>query len=161
MGQLRSARPRGVAADHTRRFATWESDLIEGGDRRHVEFLAGADLLIHDAQYVAAEYPSKVGWGHSTVECVARSAGEAGVRRLALFHHDQLRDDDAVDRVVEVVRGRLSTEDPRPQVFGTSEGQVIDLGRRRSAAGAAPVAPAAAARSASSIIGRARWTRRR
>ena len=39
-----------------------------GEDLRHCEFLADADLVIHDAQYTAAEYPQKIGWGHSTVE---------------------------------------------------------------------------------------------
>ena len=33
------------------------------GDARHVEFLAGADILIHDAQYDASEYAAHVGWG--------------------------------------------------------------------------------------------------
>jgi len=32
-------------------------------DQRHVQFLAGADLVIHDAQYTAAEYPQKMNWG--------------------------------------------------------------------------------------------------
>jgi len=34
-------------------------------DRRHVAFLAGADLVIHDTQYTLAEYPARRGWGHS------------------------------------------------------------------------------------------------
>jgi ribonuclease BN (tRNA processing enzyme) len=29
-------------------------------DQRHVAFLAGADLVIHDAQYTVAEYPHRV-----------------------------------------------------------------------------------------------------
>src|SRR5499433_819982 len=37
---------------------------IRGNDRRHATFLAGADLVIHDAQYTASEYASKSGWGH-------------------------------------------------------------------------------------------------
>src|SRR5438093_13741043 len=33
-------------------------------DARHVAFHEGTDLVIHDAQYTAAEYPDKVHWGH-------------------------------------------------------------------------------------------------
>ena len=38
---------------------------IRGNDRRHAAFLAGADLVIHDAQYTASEYASKIGWGQA------------------------------------------------------------------------------------------------
>src|SRR5262249_99903 len=33
-------------------------------DQRHIDFLADADLVIHDSQYTIAEYPQKTGWGH-------------------------------------------------------------------------------------------------
>ena len=66
----------------------------------HVAFLRDADLLIHDAQYVAEEYPDKVGWGHSTVEYAVDVARAAAVRRLALFHHDPTRTDEQVDALV-------------------------------------------------------------
>ena len=49
----------------SRRLAGGQGD-IAGQDLRHAEFFKGADLLIHDAQYTAAEYPSKIGWGHSS-----------------------------------------------------------------------------------------------
>ena len=41
-----------------------------GDDARHVEFLEGADVIIHDAQYDASEYAARVGWGHSPMEYV-------------------------------------------------------------------------------------------
>src|SRR4029079_7311971 len=47
---------------------------LEGNDLRHAEFLADADLVIHDAQYLAEEYAAKIGWGHSTVEYVLHVA---------------------------------------------------------------------------------------
>src|SRR6478672_4140384 len=59
-------------------------------EQAHVDFLSGADLVIHDAQYTAHEYPQKVGWGHSTVEYVVETAILAGAKKLALFHHDPL-----------------------------------------------------------------------
>jgi phosphoribosyl 1,2-cyclic phosphodiesterase len=54
---------------------------------------AGADILIYDAQYTPDEYPSKVGWGHSTWEAGAELARAAGVPQLVLFHHDPARTD--------------------------------------------------------------------
>jgi phosphoribosyl 1,2-cyclic phosphodiesterase len=54
---------------------------------------AGADILIYDAQYTPAEYPSKVGWGHSTWQAGAELARAAGVPQLVLFHHDPGRTD--------------------------------------------------------------------
>ena len=62
---------------------------------------AGADTLIHDAQYSVAEYPDHVGWGHSSIEQTICFAKAAGVRRLVTFHHDPAHDDHALDQIVE------------------------------------------------------------
>src|SRR5262249_24175980 len=86
---------------------TLEAPRAHREDERHVEFLAGADLVIHDAQYTAAEYPHKMTWGHTPAEWAVDYALAAGARRLALFHHDPLRDDEAVDRLVDVCRQRV------------------------------------------------------
>jgi ribonuclease BN (tRNA processing enzyme) len=43
-------------------------------------------------------YPSRVGWGHSSIAHVVTYAQIAGVKSLLLFHHDPLHDDDALDR---------------------------------------------------------------
>jgi len=54
---------------------------------------AGADILIYDSQYTPEEYPSKVGWGHSTWLAGAELARIAGVKQLVMFHHDPSRTD--------------------------------------------------------------------
>ena len=100
---------------------------ITGQDLRHSEFINAADLLIHDAQYTAEEYPAKMNWGHSSVEYVVRLAQHAKVRKVALTHHDPLRDDDALDRMVADVRSRLREDVYSPEVFAAVEGQVIDV----------------------------------
>ena len=56
----------------------------------------GAGLLIYDAMLTDAEFPSRVGWGHSTWREGVRLADACGVRQLALFHHAPFRDDKAV-----------------------------------------------------------------
>lgn len=96
-------------------------------EARHVRFLSGADLLIHDAQYTASEYAARKGWGHSTVEYAADVALAAGVRRLALFHHDPMRTDEAVDELVVRVQDRVAKGGGAVEVFAAAEGQVLEL----------------------------------
>src|SRR5712672_1469166 len=62
--------------------------ILHEGDRRRATFMADADLVIHDAQYTPEEYGSKKNWGHSTYEYAVQIAAAAGVRRIALTHHD-------------------------------------------------------------------------
>jgi phosphoribosyl 1,2-cyclic phosphodiesterase/DNA-binding NarL/FixJ family response regulator len=100
---------------------------VQGEDRQHAEFLGGADLVIHDAQYTATEYPAKVGWGHSTVESVVTVALAAGAHRLALYHHDPLRDDEAVDRLVADARRQAADGLWPLDIFAASEGMTLDV----------------------------------
>ncbi len=99
-------------------------------DRRHIEFLAAADLVIHDSQYTIAEYPQKTGWGHTPAEWAVDYAVAARARRLALTHHDPLRDDDGVDRVLEVCRRRAAAAGSPIEIFAAFEGQTLEFGRR-------------------------------
>jgi len=107
---------------HARMLALGDA-TIAGQDLRHAEFIDGADLLIHDAQYTAEEYPEKVGWGHSPAEYVVKLAQYARVKRVALTHHDPLRDDDAMERLIAGVRQHSSPVD----VFAAFEGQVVEV----------------------------------
>ncbi|MCK7592686.1 MBL fold metallo-hydrolase [Pseudomarimonas salicorniae] len=100
---------------------------LSGEDAEHAAFLRGADLVIHDAQYCAAEYPNKKGWGHSTVEYATRVAASAGVKRLALTHHDPLRHDEAMDTLIAGLRERHPKECAALEVFAAAEGMEIEL----------------------------------
>ncbi len=97
---------------------------VHGEDRRHVAWLAGADLVIHDSQYVDREYPEKKGWGHTTVEWSVDYALAAGAKRLVLFHHEPLRDDDSLDQVLAMARERAGSA---LEVVAAVEGETIDL----------------------------------
>jgi len=85
-----------------------EAMAIEGGEvaveqnNAIEEFFKGADLLIHDAQYTDAEYSERINWGHSTIEQAIAAANRAGVKKLALFHHDPDRTDSALDEMAAV-----------------------------------------------------------
>lgn len=100
---------------------------IFGRDRQHCEFLRGADLVIHDAQFTAEEYPDKAGWGHSTIEYATTMARAAGAARLALTHHDPLRSDDALDKLVQTARESERTEMHYLDIFAAAEGREIEL----------------------------------
>ncbi len=78
--------------------------ILHEGDRRHANFMADADLVIHDAQYTPEEYPSKKTWGHSTYDYVVQIAAAAGVRRVALTHHDPDHDDRFVEEIERKAR---------------------------------------------------------
>jgi phosphoribosyl 1,2-cyclic phosphodiesterase len=68
---------------------------------------AGADILIYDSQYTPAEYPHKVGWGHSTWLAGAELASAAGVPQLVMFHHDPDRSDAQVLAIEREARSYL------------------------------------------------------
>jgi CheY-like chemotaxis protein len=78
--------------------------ILHDGDRRHAQFMADADLVIHDAQYTPEEYASKKTWGHSAYDYVVQIAAAAGVRRLALTHHDPGHDDHFVAEIERKAR---------------------------------------------------------
>jgi phosphoribosyl 1,2-cyclic phosphodiesterase len=61
------------------------------------EVARDAEVLLHDSQYTEAEYPSKVGWGHSSVAHVVEYGKATGVKQLMLFHHDPMHSDDQLD----------------------------------------------------------------
>ena len=118
------------ATDHEPSAVADASGVLRGLDREdalHIGFARGADLLVHDAQYVEEEYPAKVGWGHSTIEYAVDVAVAADVARLALFHHDPTRTDDAVDDLVERARARATTVGFPGEVFAAAEGMTIGL----------------------------------
>jgi phosphoribosyl 1,2-cyclic phosphodiesterase len=85
--------------------------------------VAGADLLIADGQYRLSEYPGRIGWGHSAVEHVVRLAREAGVKRLALTHHDPMRTD---AQLAELERAIRHLDEDLP-LFFAREGLVIEV----------------------------------
>jgi phosphoribosyl 1,2-cyclic phosphodiesterase len=91
------------------------------------ELAAGADLLIHDAQYTAAEYSTHVGWGHSSLLQTVNFAATAGIKRLVPFHHDPGHGDAQLDHLFDEVCRIV--ELPFDLTPGT-EGASFQLGRQ-------------------------------
>ncbi|OIO05836.1 MAG: hypothetical protein AUJ49_00825 [Desulfovibrionaceae bacterium CG1_02_65_16] len=92
----------------------------------YVAFCRGADLLIHDAEYTPEEYPQRRGWGHSHFADAAHLARAADVRTLGLFHHNQERDDDALDALLGRCRDLLA-EPGDPCCVALSQGWETEL----------------------------------
>ncbi|TNE39140.1 MAG: MBL fold metallo-hydrolase [Alphaproteobacteria bacterium] len=70
-------------------------------DQDILDLIEGADLVIYDATYTDEEYPTFVGWGHSTWQEGIRLCQEAGAKQLAIFHHDPSHDDAFMDKIAE------------------------------------------------------------
>jgi phosphoribosyl 1,2-cyclic phosphodiesterase len=101
--------------------------VVHVGDRRLIEWVKGVDLIIQDTQYTPEEYPRKIGWGHGSADYVTDVAIMAGARRLALYHHDPLHDDDTVDEIVDYCRARVAEAGASLEVFAAAEGQELVL----------------------------------
>lgn len=97
----------------------------EDGGKRLAAFCRDCDLLVHDAQYLPAEYhgrdADRRGYGHSTFEMACELAARARVRRLLLYHFNPEHDDALVARVERAARALF------PAAEAAREGLVIDL----------------------------------
>jgi CheY-like chemotaxis protein len=84
-------------------------------------------------KYAAAEYPGKVGWGHSPAEYAVDVALAGQARRLALFHHDPTRDDDAIDALLAASRARAAEAGRQLQIIAAAEGMEVTIVERPQA----------------------------
>ena len=93
----------------------------DGIDPNVVALSKNADLLIHDAQYTPDELKVKRGWGHSSWEQAIEVAERAGVKKLALFHHDPEHNDTFLSNMEIECRKRFA------DLFLAREGDEITL----------------------------------
>ncbi|HSF32958.1 MAG TPA: MBL fold metallo-hydrolase [Candidatus Tectomicrobia bacterium] len=100
-----------------------------------LELAARVDLLIHDAQYTAAEYPHHVGWGHSAIPDAIAFAAKAGAKRLVPFHHHPGHADQLLDRLFDEV---CRTSKLPFELSPGREGVTFELGKIRRARGKKP-----------------------
>ncbi|HEY9833578.1 MAG TPA: MBL fold metallo-hydrolase [Stenomitos sp.] len=95
-------------------------------DGNVLQLARNADVMIYDATYTDEEYhsktSSKVGWGHSTWQEAVKVAKAAKVKKLVIFHHDPLHNDDFLDHVGEQASQQF------PNTLMAREGQTIHLG---------------------------------
>lgn len=108
-----------------------DNELIRDGHDhnrdRLAELVAGADILIHDANYLDEEYPSRVGWGHSAMSEVLRLAADAKVKRLYLYHHDLHHSDETVAAKESLGRKFFAAQDINIECVAAAEGVTVSL----------------------------------
>ncbi len=93
----------------------------------YLNFSRNADLLFHDGEYTKDEYARKTGWGHSSIKDVLDLAVQAQVKKLGLFHLNQDRTDDDMDKLVEDCRADLKHIHSGMDVFAVSSDTTMHL----------------------------------
>ncbi|MDP6935196.1 MAG: MBL fold metallo-hydrolase, partial [Myxococcota bacterium] len=91
-------------------------------EKRVIDAMQGADLVIMDTMFSWDEYLEKMTWGHAYPEYAVTLAKAAGARQVALFHHAPDASDDELDTLAA---SWVEHEDPK--VFLAREGLVVDL----------------------------------
>ena len=92
-----------------------------------LNFMSDADLLIADGQYTDEEYKSKVHWGHPRATTLVDMAKEAGIKSLAITHHDPMQSDDDVDKKINLCRERAAKIGYTGSIFAAREGVTMKL----------------------------------
>ena len=92
-----------------------------------VDYCRHSDLLIYDSEYYDSEYRKRRKWGHSTIEDAVTIGSEAKVKSLGLFHHNQRRTDDEIDKMVEYGNSLLVEKGSDARIFGAAVDQEINL----------------------------------
>lgn len=91
-------------------------------DANILKLIQGADLVIYDCTYTDEEYPRFWGWGHSTWQEGVRLCDAAGVKQLAVFHHDPSHDDMVMESIA------LQLAEMRPDGgFVAREGMQVEI----------------------------------
>ena len=102
-------------------YVTDTEHTIDEPDENILNLIANADLVIYDATYTDAEYPKFKGWGHSTWQEGVRLCTKAGVKKMAIFHHDPSHDDDFLNEIAKEAKTMWDGS------FIATEGEEISL----------------------------------
>jgi ribonuclease BN (tRNA processing enzyme) len=120
----------------------WRFDLANGMSVVHVsdsepcdescidetaEWMFGADMLIHDAQFTPKEYKSRRGWGHSPYTYPIELASRSGIGKLFLFHFDMDASDDDLRAMHRHAQSMIKKKKLRLECELAREGLSIDV----------------------------------
>ncbi|MGE5401711.1 MAG: MBL fold metallo-hydrolase [Ignavibacteriales bacterium] len=96
---------------------------------KHIEFFRNASLLVFDAQYTFTEAIRKEDWGHSTSVAGIDLSVMAGVKKIALFHHDPDNDSNKLLNILaQAVRYRkINFPDKELEIILATEGLRITM----------------------------------
>ena len=104
-------------------------DLSKDATKHNLEFFKDADLLVFDAQYTFEEAVHKEDWGHSSALVGIDFSIQAGIKKLALFHHEPDRDDYEIYDILKksLDYKRINYPNSKLEVFLATEGLEIEL----------------------------------
>jgi len=94
---------------------------VDWSDKNVVTLAKNADFFIVDSQYTPEELPGHVGWGHSSWKQAVESGIEAGVKQIALFHHDPYHEDGDVEKILN------DAQKLHPNVIAAREGLEVTV----------------------------------
>jgi len=80
--------------------AAKEGEIAAAEENERIKnFMKGADIVVHDTQYLEEEYATHTGWGHATFKHAINAVNEADVKKLICFHHDPSRADSQLEQL--------------------------------------------------------------
>ena len=91
------------------------------------KFCKNADLLIHDAEYDKEEYSKYKAWGHSMYTEAIKLAVGADVKKLGLFHINNMRTDKQLDAFTRDARRIIAKSKKDVECFAVGNNFEIDL----------------------------------
>lgn len=89
--------------------------------------MRGVDLLITDCSYTIEEFPSKLGWGHGTIDHSIMTAKRVDAKRLLCTHHEPMRDDESLKRVFGEALSRHPQRPGDPEIVLAYEGLELEV----------------------------------
>jgi ribonuclease BN (tRNA processing enzyme) len=98
--------------------------------RGFADFFRDADLVIFDAQYSLAESVTiKADWGHSSNIVGVELCQMARARRLCLYHHEPVLDDEQIAAVLRETRRleEITRGDHRVEISAAYDGMEVAL----------------------------------
>ncbi len=81
-----------------------DTEHTETIDKSLCKAAENADIFIYDCNYTEEEYQVRRGWGHSTWIEGIKIAKKAGAKKLILWHHDPLHNDEFIDKLQDNAR---------------------------------------------------------
>jgi ribonuclease BN (tRNA processing enzyme) len=102
-------------------YCTDVEDGLDWSDKNIMTLASSSDFFIVDSQYTPEELPDHIGWGHSSWKQSIETGIQAGVKRIALYHHDPYHEDGEVEQILENARKLY------PNVIAAREGLDVTL----------------------------------
>lgn len=93
----------------------------------YIDFVSGADILFHDAEYTDEDYELTKTWGHSRYKDAMQLALEADVKEFGMVHHNQERSDKELDDIVIECKLIAKEAKSKMKCFAAYEGMEITL----------------------------------